>query len=386
MRYLKPLVLSVALATGALSLASVPTFAQSCTCAEPGAVSAEEAPPPLPVYDQPPMPDPGYMWTPGYWAWNNYEYYWVPGTWVEPPQPGVLWTPGYWGFVDGVYMFHRGYWGPHVGFYGGVYYGFGYSGAGYEGGRWDGGRFYYNRTVNNFGTVNVTNVYEQPVRPADPAASRASFNGPNGVTARPTTAEVAASHEPHIAPTTSQVQNARVASRSETSFVSANHGKPAVAATSHAGVLKGAAVVPAKAAGEEVKTPTTAVKPASATPEAKPATQELKKDEKAAEPTTAKPAAKPETKTEERKPEAKPAAEKPKAEERKPEERKPEAKPAAEKPKAEERKPEERKPEPKAEERKPAPHPAEAAPRAAPPQPKKPEKPCGRPGEPACPK
>ena len=51
--------------------------------------------------------------------------------------------------------------GRHVGFYGGVNYGFGYGGSGYEGGRWDNGQFAYNRTVNNFGSVRVTNVYEQ---------------------------------------------------------------------------------------------------------------------------------------------------------------------------------------------------------------------------------
>ncbi len=374
MRYLKPLLLSVALAAGAMSIAGAPAFAQSCVCAEPGAVSAEEAPPPLPVYDQPPMPEPGYMWTPGYWAWNNYEYYWVPGTWVEPPQPGVLWTPGYWGFVDGVYLFHRGYWGPHVGFYGGVYYGYGYSGAGYEGGRWDGGRFYYNRTVNNFGTVNVTNVYEQPVAAANPAATRASFNGgPNGTTARPTAAEEAAAREPRIAPTTSQVQNARVASRTETSFVSTNHGKPPVAASARPGVLKGPAVVPATAAGEELKAPAGALKPAIATPEAKPAplektrpaatetkpaAPELKKiepEKKAAEPAPVKPAARPEVE--------KPAVERPVVE-----------RPA---PKIEERRPQAE---------RPAPHPAAPAPHAPPPQPKKPERPCGHPGQPACPK
>ena len=85
----------------------------------------------MPDYDQPPIPAPGYYWTPGYWAWNNYDYYWVPGVWVEPPQPGLLWTPGYWAFVGGVYAFRPGYWGPHVGFYGGIDYGFGYNGAGY---------------------------------------------------------------------------------------------------------------------------------------------------------------------------------------------------------------------------------------------------------------
>ena len=73
-----------------------PTFAQTCACAPapeegPGghAIQADEPPPQLPEYDQPPLPAPGYYWTPGYWAWNNYDYYWVPGAWVEPPQPGT---------------------------------------------------------------------------------------------------------------------------------------------------------------------------------------------------------------------------------------------------------------------------------------------------------
>jgi WXXGXW repeat (2 copies) len=49
------------------------------------------APPPLPVYEQPPIPGPGYLWAPGYWSYGPYGYYWVPGTWVEPPTVGLLW-------------------------------------------------------------------------------------------------------------------------------------------------------------------------------------------------------------------------------------------------------------------------------------------------------
>ena len=78
-------------------------------------ISVRIGPPALPVYAQPICPGPGYMWTPGYWAWGGGGYYWVPGTWVQPPRVGVLWTPGYWGFVGGVYSFHVGYWGPHIG-------------------------------------------------------------------------------------------------------------------------------------------------------------------------------------------------------------------------------------------------------------------------------
>jgi hypothetical protein len=88
-------------------------------------------------------------------------------------EPGLLWTPGYWGWRDGIYVWNAGYWGPHIGFYGGVNYGFGYGGIGYEGGRWENGVFAYNRTVNNFGGVTITNVYEKTVV-VEPGAIRVS--------------------------------------------------------------------------------------------------------------------------------------------------------------------------------------------------------------------
>jgi hypothetical protein len=39
--------------------------------------------------------------------------------------------------------------------------------------------FAYNRTVNNFGSVTINNVYEKTVV-VDPAATRVSFNGGSG--------------------------------------------------------------------------------------------------------------------------------------------------------------------------------------------------------------
>src|ERR1700730_9557079 len=97
------------------------------------------APPVLPVYEQPLCPGEGYIWTPGYWAYDydDDDYYWVPGTWVLAPEVGFLWTPGYWAWVNESFIFNEGYWGPRVGFYGGIVYGFGYFGEGYEGGRWE---------------------------------------------------------------------------------------------------------------------------------------------------------------------------------------------------------------------------------------------------------
>jgi hypothetical protein len=109
---------------------------------------------------QPPLPAPGYLWTPGYWAYGTPATTGFPAFGCMPPSVGLLWTPGYWGFAGGAYGWHAGYWGPHVGFYGGVNYGFGYGGVGFCGGEWRGGVFAYNSAVANFGGVHVTNVYE----------------------------------------------------------------------------------------------------------------------------------------------------------------------------------------------------------------------------------
>src|ERR1700690_2800646 len=83
-------------------------------------ISVGFAPPPLPYYEQPFCPGEGYIWTPGYWAWDGNDYYWVPGTWVLAPFVGGLWTPGYWGWGGAAFFWHEGYWGPRVGFYGGI--------------------------------------------------------------------------------------------------------------------------------------------------------------------------------------------------------------------------------------------------------------------------
>lgn len=52
------------------------------------AVSSTIGPPALPIYEQPPCPGDGYIWTPGYWAYGPDGYFWVPGTWVLPPTVG----------------------------------------------------------------------------------------------------------------------------------------------------------------------------------------------------------------------------------------------------------------------------------------------------------
>lgn len=124
-------------------------------------VGVNVAPPAIPVYAQPVCPGPGFLWTPGYWAYGPRGYHWVVGAWVRPPAAGMLWTPAYWGWEGGRYRFHPGYWGHEVGFYGGVNYGFGYPGRGFEGGEWRGHDFYYNTAVAHVDAIHFRNVYRR---------------------------------------------------------------------------------------------------------------------------------------------------------------------------------------------------------------------------------
>jgi hypothetical protein len=239
-----------------VSLAAVSVLLAACAAevrvaAPPptvGIVEVRVAPPPLPVYVQPPCPVAGWLWTPGYWAWGPAGYFWVPGTWVAPPRIGVLWTPGYWGFASGVYVWHAGYWGPHVGFYGGVHYGFGYTGVGYAGGRWVGGAFAYNRSVTNVNVTIIHNTYNRTVI-NNVNVTRVSYNGgAGGVMAIPTAQERRAEREQHLQPTPLQRQHRQEAQRNPALSARVNHGRPAIAATPRPGAFNAPGVVRARGA------------------------------------------------------------------------------------------------------------------------------------------
>jgi hypothetical protein len=208
-------------------------------------------PPALPVYEQPLCPAEGYIWTPGYWAYDYDEgdYYWVPGTWVMAPEVGFLWTPGYWGWGGDRFLFHEGYWGPRVGFYGGINYGFGYFGNGYEGGRWDHDHFFYNRSVNNVNVTNIHNVYNTTVI-NNTTINRVSYNGGHGgIEARPTSEQEAAARERHIPPVAAQTQHMQAARANPQQRASVNRGRPEIAATPRPGAFNERGVVQAREAG-----------------------------------------------------------------------------------------------------------------------------------------
>ena len=219
-------------------------------------ITVSFGPPALPVYEQPVCPGDGYIWNPGYWAWDpDYDdYYWVPGTWVLAPEPGFLWTPPWWGWENGAFLFHDGFWGPVVGFYGGINYGFGYFGTGFVGGRWQDGHFFYNRTIMNVNVTVIHNVYEERVN--NVTVNHVSFNGgPGGINARPTAQEEAAAQGRHVGPVAAQQELVRTARSNPQLRAGQNQGRPPIAATPKPTEFRGSGVVAARAAGGEYHRP-----------------------------------------------------------------------------------------------------------------------------------
>ncbi len=227
-------------------------------------ISVRIGPPALPVYEQPLCPGPGYLWTPGYWAWDDVDgYYWVPGTWVVAPV-GLLWTPGYWGWNDGVYAWNDGYWGPEIGFYGGINYGFGYWGNGFYGGEWRGGTFFYNTAVTRVNTTMITNVYVNKTVIVNNTSHVAFNGGRGGVDARPTARQLAYAHQTHTPPIAAQNQQREAASKNRALFASNNHGRPPIAASAKPGEFSGKGVIAARAAGGTYHAPKMSPKEARA--------------------------------------------------------------------------------------------------------------------------
>ena len=233
----------------ALVVLAVVVLGMPTTSSAQVAFSVSFGPPALPVYEQPFCPGEGFLWTPGYWAYDYGfgDYYWVPGTWVRAPRVGYFWTPGYWAYSGNRYVFYDGYWGPQVGFYGGINYGYGYFGNGYDGGRWERGRFFYNRSVNNVNVTNIHNVYNTTIINRT-TVNRVSYNGGNGgISARPTRQQETFARERHLAPVSVQNEHRQLARGDREQRASVNQGRPAIAATARARDFKDR--VPAREAG-----------------------------------------------------------------------------------------------------------------------------------------
>jgi hypothetical protein len=201
--------------------------------APPSTNYATYAPPPIPVYEQPPVPAPNYIWQPGYWAWGSYGYYWVPGTWVPAPQPNYLWTPGYWGWNNGGFAWNAGFWALAVGFYGGINYGAGYYGNGYVGGQWADDAFRYNTAVTRVDTTTITNVYVDKTVIVERSAPTVSYNGgPSGLQAHPSPEQLEVAHATHLPMTALQVEHVQAAAQDRRLLATVNHNTPPITAVS----------------------------------------------------------------------------------------------------------------------------------------------------------
>ncbi len=106
------LVLGLALA-GMAALGPVAAQADSASVAlrfSNVAVDLDFGPPPARV-EVVPAPRAGYIWSPGYWVWEDYRHVWVPGSWIVA-RPGYDWVGQRWERGDRGWHFQPGYWAP----------------------------------------------------------------------------------------------------------------------------------------------------------------------------------------------------------------------------------------------------------------------------------
>lgn len=70
------------------------------------------APPtiPAPQTEVVPVAPPGvWVWQPGHWRWNGYQYVWRPGRYVHP-HPHALWIEGHWVLRHRGWVWVPGHW------------------------------------------------------------------------------------------------------------------------------------------------------------------------------------------------------------------------------------------------------------------------------------
>ncbi len=97
-----PIVIAAAATSGASALDPPGSAAQSgarqVQVAQASVqIIAPSAPPPARVETVPPPPSvTGTIWEPGYWSWNNRDWVWVSGHYVQQPTPQAIWQPGHW--------------------------------------------------------------------------------------------------------------------------------------------------------------------------------------------------------------------------------------------------------------------------------------------------
>jgi hypothetical protein len=72
------------------------------------------AAPPAPMVERIPAPRHGYVWAPGYWAWNGHRHTWTSGYWVAE-RPGYVYSAPAWYQRDGGWYMEPARWNPYGG-------------------------------------------------------------------------------------------------------------------------------------------------------------------------------------------------------------------------------------------------------------------------------
>jgi len=75
-----------------------------------GVVYAERRPPPVRVEVITHSPGRGYVWMPGYWRWDDGEYFWVSGHWARVRHGYSHWVPGHWRERHHRWYWQEGHW------------------------------------------------------------------------------------------------------------------------------------------------------------------------------------------------------------------------------------------------------------------------------------
>ena len=104
----KNIVLAVLLTTSAASAVLMAPVAQAQVR---GSVDIRiGTPPPPPRYESAPPPRRGYVWAPGYWAWDGHRHVWVGGHWERVRRGYHHYAPPGWHQDPDGWRFNRGGW------------------------------------------------------------------------------------------------------------------------------------------------------------------------------------------------------------------------------------------------------------------------------------
>jgi hypothetical protein len=89
----------------------VATLVVATACTAPRGRLYVRVGPPAPIIEtRIAAPGPGYVWLPGFYAWNGAAYAWRPGRWERPIRPRAVWVPGRWVRERRGWYFVEGHW------------------------------------------------------------------------------------------------------------------------------------------------------------------------------------------------------------------------------------------------------------------------------------